>query len=254
MLPDNDVWIAIHSTFTVLARHLFGTCSALARHLLGTCSALAQHLLGTCTTKISARIKTDKKIKASEKQSFPDPSDGTCGFQCPESYCIPKNLVCDGVAHCSDQSDENDCQSCGHKCPEGYCLPSKLKCDGTPQCTDGSDELDCNSGKLFNPKQGGLFGQSVKWGKVESRQQWLRMYGFHGFLGTHQFQEGGSGTHRFWMKSPSFMHEKYIKVCSLWIVAVKTQQGTHQLKFLTEPLRHIGYWAFTFSFFFRINL
>ena len=67
-----------------------------------------------------------------------------CGFQCPENYCIPKNLVCDGVAHCSDKSDEIDCKTCAHKCPEGYCLPAKLKCDGTPHCTDGSDEWQCN--------------------------------------------------------------------------------------------------------------
>ena len=79
---------------------------------------------------------------------FADAQNDTCGFRCPEGYCIPKDLVCDGTAHCLDESDENDCNICGHKCPEGYCLPSKLKCDGTPQCSDGSDEWQCNTTKV----------------------------------------------------------------------------------------------------------
>ena len=32
-----------------------------------------------------------------------------CGFKCPEGYCIPSHLVCDGKNHCSDQSDEQNC-------------------------------------------------------------------------------------------------------------------------------------------------
>ena len=34
-------------------------------------------------------------------------------------------------------------EDCGHQCPEGYCIPSMLKCDGVSHCTDSSDEHGC---------------------------------------------------------------------------------------------------------------
>ncbi|XP_060571626.1 uncharacterized protein LOC132729815 [Ruditapes philippinarum] len=38
-----------------------------------------------------------------------------CGpgfFKCPESYCIPKKFVCDGIKHCNGNEDETECQLC----------------------------------------------------------------------------------------------------------------------------------------------
>ena len=83
-------------------------------------------------------------------------NSNTCPHQCPEGYCIPLNLVCDGISQCSDNSDENNCQpdynveksteksnTCPHQCPEGYCIPEHLICDGTSQCSDESDEINC---------------------------------------------------------------------------------------------------------------
>ena len=71
-------------------------------------------------------------------------TSNTCSHQCPEGYCIPLHLVCDGISQCIDKSDEENCQSdCPHQCPEGYCIPLQLICDGTAQCSDKSDEINC---------------------------------------------------------------------------------------------------------------
>ena len=79
-------------------------------------------------------------------------TSNTCPHQCPEGYCIPMHLVCDGTTQCSDNSDEENCQlstensnTCPHQCPEGYCIPMHLVCDGTTQCSDNSDEENCQS-------------------------------------------------------------------------------------------------------------
>ena len=30
-------------------------------------------------------------------------------FKCPESFCVEKQYVCDGIAHCQSGEDEQDC-------------------------------------------------------------------------------------------------------------------------------------------------
>ena len=83
---------------------------------------------------------------------------GAC-HQCQlDGYCIPLHLVCDDKNHCSDNSDEINCQiksmppsetdssseiSACHQCPLGYCIPLHLICDGMSQCSDQSDEKYC---------------------------------------------------------------------------------------------------------------
>ncbi|XP_057339605.1 serine protease nudel [Microplitis mediator] len=85
------------------------------------------------------------------------------GVRCAEGNCIPYPLVCDGIRHCRNGSDEtqkscndkqNDCtvaphtlppKSCGCTptqltCVTGYCIPKDKYCDGVDDCGDGSDE------------------------------------------------------------------------------------------------------------------
>ncbi|KAK0413010.1 hypothetical protein QR680_006537 [Steinernema hermaphroditum] len=72
------------------------------------------------------------------------------GFQCmgtPAQY-VGSHERCDGVPHCSDESDEYRCTTCqtGVSCDlngkKKKCLRSTSLCDGVQDCTDGSDEAE----------------------------------------------------------------------------------------------------------------
>ncbi|KAI5636202.1 low-density lipoprotein receptor domain class A domain-containing protein [Phthorimaea operculella] len=67
-------------------------------------------------------------------------------FACAEGLCIPMDLVCDGVPHCSDTTDasDEDLYYCNGQfaCAEGLCIPMDLFCDGVPHCSDTTDASD----------------------------------------------------------------------------------------------------------------
>uniref|UniRef100_A0A182UJ58 Scavenger receptor class A n=1 Tax=Anopheles melas TaxID=34690 RepID=A0A182UJ58_9DIPT len=64
------------------------------------------------------------------------------------SSCIQKAERCDSVSHCSDNSDEQDCERLGcpghFQCQDGVCLARQHVCDGIAHCHDGSDEQSCS--------------------------------------------------------------------------------------------------------------
>ncbi|XP_065178550.1 low-density lipoprotein receptor-related protein 4-like isoform X2 [Sycon ciliatum] len=72
-------------------------------------------------------------------------------FKCINSdTCVPRAMVCDGIAQCVDGSDEAlpSCQSCAggneeYGCAANHrCIASGKHCDGVNDCGDWSDETD----------------------------------------------------------------------------------------------------------------
>jgi len=71
-------------------------------------------------------------------------------FTCANGNCISKRFVCDGIQHCSDQSDESvnfcslyTCQPSEFRCNNGRCIPYPERCDRVNSCGDNSDETGC---------------------------------------------------------------------------------------------------------------
>ncbi|KPJ14346.1 Low-density lipoprotein receptor-related protein 1 [Papilio machaon] len=76
-------------------------------------------------------------------------------FACAEGGCVPLDLVCDGVPHCSDGQDASDedlyyctsrtCEAGWVACGTGgRCVARSAQCDGRADCDDGADELGCD--------------------------------------------------------------------------------------------------------------
>ncbi|XP_070545383.1 uncharacterized protein [Ptychodera flava] len=70
--------------------------------------------------------------------------------------CIKQYLVCDGINHCKDMSDEDGCDygTCGNgqfRCPsgspKGYCIDERWKCDRKADCYNSEDEAQCECNK-----------------------------------------------------------------------------------------------------------
>ena len=94
---------------------------------------------------------------------------GEAQVQCNLSYCILSSYICDGVADCSNKSDEANCTTlptlpsilqpsdiptatpiytCAdlyYACLSGQCIPLSHMCDGEHDCNDTSDEMNCHS-------------------------------------------------------------------------------------------------------------
>ncbi|XP_041377146.1 uncharacterized protein LOC121389544 isoform X2 [Gigantopelta aegis] len=94
-------------------------------------------------------------------------------YLCQNLYCIDQELMCDGIDHCGDNSDENPALDCSVSalwrlsfkwsmpyvdmtsaspppCHNGFmcrnqieCLPMHRQCDGIIDCQDHSDEYGC---------------------------------------------------------------------------------------------------------------
>ncbi|VVC90255.1 unnamed protein product [Leptidea sinapis] len=76
-------------------------------------------------------------------------------FECEEGGCLPQELVCDGVSHCSSDapaSDEDLYYCTSRECGAGWaacgaggrCVPAARLCDGRADCDDAADEASCD--------------------------------------------------------------------------------------------------------------
>lgn len=105
-------------------------------------------------------------------------------FECTSGECVPYIVTCDGIAHCSDKSDEavNFCAT--RKCPEEVyfqcrnlrCIFKGETCNGELNCEDGSDEENCScknnefrckSGECISDKHRCDYGPDCKDGSDE---------------------------------------------------------------------------------------
>lgn len=68
-------------------------------------------------------------------------------FRCISGQCIDEDNKCDGIAQCSDRSDEIKetcwnlrCPSYTYRCNYGACVNGNAQCNGQVECQDASDE------------------------------------------------------------------------------------------------------------------
>lgn len=93
--------------------------------------------------------KDGKRCLAREK--LVSTCNSTHEFECDSGECIPITTTCDGIPHCSDNSDETVTFCATRTCPEDVffqcrnfrCIYKEEKCDGISQCGDDSDEENC---------------------------------------------------------------------------------------------------------------
>ena len=113
-------------------------------------------LLLKTTTSLPATTTTLTLPPSTWLPSFP--ADLVCEpnqFKCPgeggvsRRPCLWEWDRCDGIADCSDGSDEAFCQELNcygnFQCGDGRCVSLAKACNGIPDCGDGSDELQCES-------------------------------------------------------------------------------------------------------------
>lgn len=73
-------------------------------------------------------------------------------YKCPNSYCVPLHMRCNGKNDCPRGEDELNCDNSNLSCPANlrcagtnYCINDKKRCDGFPDCPKGDDEQFCGS-------------------------------------------------------------------------------------------------------------
>ncbi|XP_075238130.1 LDL receptor protein 1 isoform X2 [Lycorma delicatula] len=72
-------------------------------------------------------------------------------FRCSDYGCIPYQMTCDGINHCTDGSDEESTYCATRLCRHGYfrcrnnrCLQASILCNNVNDCGDESDEANCS--------------------------------------------------------------------------------------------------------------
>uniref|UniRef100_A0A1B0D3E0 Peptidase S1 domain-containing protein n=1 Tax=Phlebotomus papatasi TaxID=29031 RepID=A0A1B0D3E0_PHLPP len=103
--------------------------------------------------KVDESPKMTKSLESEQMLMFSQCTSGQ--FECMNgtsiengSPCISKTERCDAISHCTDGSDEMDCERLGcpghFQCKDGPCLSRHLVCDGIAHCNDTSDEENCS--------------------------------------------------------------------------------------------------------------
>ncbi|XP_015521100.2 modular serine protease [Neodiprion lecontei] len=88
-------------------------------------------------------------VRNSQSNNVNGRSCGENQFACRNGECIASELLCDGRADCSDQSDETQvectkpeltCPDYAFRCTYGACVNGDAVCNGVKDCIDNSDE------------------------------------------------------------------------------------------------------------------
>ena len=90
--------------------------------------------------RVLSKVKVIEEIEEDETDN---------NFECVNGEFVESNesVVCDGIADCEDESDEENCDesTCkGYWCKESKeCISIDFLCDSDSDCSDGSDEQFC---------------------------------------------------------------------------------------------------------------
>ncbi|XP_025075981.1 uncharacterized protein LOC112553160 isoform X1 [Pomacea canaliculata] len=127
------------------------------------------------TDKLSFIFTAVKNVSLEGTTACP----GLFYYPCRNLLCIDQDLMCDGIDHCGDESDESPALDCsmsalwrlsfkwsmpyvepttlrtttcaGFVCRvDGRCLATMMRCDGAGDCIDGEDEQGCTTTDAFS--------------------------------------------------------------------------------------------------------
>ncbi len=113
-----------------------------------------EHATSTFTTVVGCDDFSDEHTRLCGCKSGWGEDTAKDSWPCVDGYsCVGNSVVCDGIAHCNDGSDESWIETCYNwnctadkwKCLDNrLCIPQREVCNGKIQCQDGSDEAQCS--------------------------------------------------------------------------------------------------------------
>ncbi|GFR83206.1 low-density lipoprotein receptor-related protein [Elysia marginata] len=135
--PQTTVVLTTRESTTPILTLPFSYCDAdhFACSMWGECLSLRF----VCDGYPDCSNGRDERVGCADKKKW---------RRCANNILIEAAQFCDGVDHCGDNSDEDNCSVCPTgqvPCSKagGRCIPATWRCDGHRDCSNGEDEQHC---------------------------------------------------------------------------------------------------------------